>query len=286
MEEIKKDIKKPTYYQITTFINVLANQLIQFNRNYYLSACTLLDVGLNNCCFIRSLIIKKFIDLTRYFTKGAFTELLNEQKEVQTLLLKKFDENKIIEKANDILENCTHESISFEKMDLALVFFHGGDNSNYFSIITNKKPEDKTYIDLLRLKNYQSGNDIIELIKSKDKNLLKLDKIEHLVDYKNYTQRQFLEELKSILDLKNPIDIVQDNKTKNEDEKENRKALSEITKDYVFTVDNFIKMCLILIRIRANIPIIMMGETGCGKTSLIRKLSELQNNGECRKNKI
>jgi ABC-type nitrate/sulfonate/bicarbonate transport system ATPase subunit len=25
----------------------------------------------------------------------------------------------------------------------------------------------------------------------------------------------------------------------------------------------------------------MMGETGCGKTSLIRKLSELQNNGEC-----
>ena len=57
--------------------------------------------------------------------------------------------------------------------------------------------------------------------------------------------------------------------------------LSEISKDYVFTVDNFIKMCLILIRLRANIPVIMMGETGCGKTSLIRKLSELQNNGNC-----
>ena len=90
-----------------------------------------------------------------------------------------------------------------------------------------------------------------------------------------------MEELKSILDLKNPIDIVKDNKNSNKDEKEDKKALSEITKDYVFTVDNFIKMCLILIRIRANIPVIMMGETGCGKTSLIRKLSELQNNGEC-----
>ena len=54
-------------------------------------------------------------------------------------------------------------------MDLALVFFHGGDNSNFFSIITNKKPEDQTYIDLLRLKNYQSGNDIIGLIKIKNK---------------------------------------------------------------------------------------------------------------------
>ena len=58
-------------------------------------------------------------------------------------------------------------------------------------------------------------------------------------------------------------------------------SLSEITKNYVFTEDNFIKMCLILIRLRANIPVIMMGETGCGKTSLIRKLSELMNNGDC-----
>ena len=39
-------------------------------------------------------------------------------------------------------------------------------------------------------------------------------------------------------------------------------------------------MCLILIRLRANIPVIMMGETGCGKTCLIRKLSEIQNNGK------
>jgi ABC-type oligopeptide transport system ATPase subunit len=50
--------------------------------------------------------------------------------------------------------------------------------------------------------------------------------------------------------------------------------------EYVFTADNFIKMILILLRIRENIPVIMMGETGCGKTSLIRKLSELINNGD------
>ncbi len=47
---------------------------------------------------------------------------------------------------------------------------------------------------------------------------------------------------------------------------------------YVFTRDNFIKMILILHRIRANIPVIMMGETGCGKTSLIRIISELKMN--------
>ena len=39
-------------------------------------------------------------------------------------------------------------------------------------------------------------------------------------------------------------------------------------------------MLLILIKIRENIPVVMMGETGCGKTLLIRELYQLMNNGE------
>ena len=77
-------------------------------------------------------------------------------------------------------------------------------------------------------------------------------------------------------------------KEKDEEENEEKelKSIEEITKNYVFTPDNFIKMALILLRIRADIPVIMMGETGCGKTSLIRKLSELLNNGSSNKMKI
>jgi len=276
MEEIKKTIEKPTYYQITTFINVLANQLIQFNRNYILSACTILDTGKINNCSVRSLIVRKFIDLTKYFTKGAFTELLNEQKSIQEIIHKKYNDKKKIEKANNILENHKHDSISFEKMDLALIFFHGGNNSVLFSIITNKKPYEDTYRDLLNLKNFQSGKDIIKRIRT-DK-IINLEEAELLTDYRKYSQKEFLEELKSILDLDNPVEI--ENKD-NLEEKDRKISLMEMTKNYVITVDNFIKMCLILIRIRANVPIIMMGETGCGKTSLIRKLSELQNDGKC-----
>ena len=39
-------------------------------------------------------------------------------------------------------------------------------------------------------------------------------------------------------------------------------------------------MILLFYKIKANIPVIIMGETGCGKTSLIIKLSQLLNNGE------
>ena len=46
------------------------------------------------------------------------------------------------------------------------------------------------------------------------------------------------------------------------------------------TVDIFRKMILILYRIIANIPVILMGETGCGKTALIKNLNKLLNNGK------
>ena len=45
-------------------------------------------------------------------------------------------------------------------------------------------------------------------------------------------------------------------------------------------------MLLILIRIKGKVPVIMMGETGCGKTSLIKKLSQLLNGGDETKMKI
>ena len=89
-----------------------------------------------------------------------------------------------------------------------------------------------------------------------------------------------MEEIKNILSLKNPVFTSDKIKDANDVDKNNLKSIEEIVGEYVFTADNFIKMILILLRIRENIPVIMMGETGCGKTSLIRKLSELINNGE------
>lgn len=43
-----------------------------------------------------------------------------------------------------------------------------------------------------------------------------------------------------------------------------------INDDYVLTTDNFLKMNVIYLRVQSRIPVIIMGETGCGKTSLIR----------------
>ena len=45
---------------------------------------------------------------------------------------------------------------------------------------------------------------------------------------------------------------------------------------YVLTLDNMRKILAILMRFRCNIPVIIMGETGCGKTRLIQFMCSLQ----------
>jgi len=85
---------------------------------------------------------------------------------------------------------------------------------------------------------------------------------------------KFLKRLKQILQLENDLE---------KDEGDKKSLLSILDQDknnYVITEDNYKKMVLLVYRIKANVPVIIMGETGCGKTPLIIKLSQILNNGE------
>ncbi|CAF3429598.1 unnamed protein product, partial [Rotaria sp. Silwood2] len=44
--------------------------------------------------------------------------------------------------------------------------------------------------------------------------------------------------------------------------------------EYVLTPDNYVKMLLIYMRIQSGLPVLIMGETGCGKTALIKFLCQ------------
>ena len=52
--------------------------------------------------------------------------------------------------------------------------------------------------------------------------------------------------------------------------------ISDPDPGYVLTLDNMRKMLAILMRFRCNIPVVIMGETGCGKTRLIQFMCSLQ----------
>ena len=61
---------------------------------------------------------------------------------------------------------------------------------------------------------------------------------------------------------------------------QSEEEIQNILGEYKITEDNYKKMMLILFRIFANIPIILMGETGCGKTELIKQLIKMLNKDE------
>ena len=92
----------------------------------------------------------------------------------------------------------------------------------------------------------------------------------------NNNSKDYLKQIKEALNLPNEVEKEEEiNGIK-------YKSLLSIVEDnnYVITNDNFKKMILIIYRIKANIPVILMGETGCGKKALIIKLNQILNNGE------
>ena len=201
---------------------------------------------------------------------GIFQKLANSQMDTYKVINcpMDYDEDKIIDIAIRSLSFSYEVIISFDKIKPSFIFFHEGCGQN-FSILSTCSPDDKEYKDLLELRT------IPVIIQNKFNHIyqIKEEKLEipkELDNYRKFTSEMFYREIKKILNI---------NKYKNEYYK-GLKSIEEIVGEYVFTADNFIKMILILLHIRENIPVIMMGETGCGKTSLIRKLSELINNGE------
>lgn len=56
---------------------------------------------------------------------------------------------------------------------------------------------------------------------------------------------------------------------------DNGKGSASLISGYELNVDNYLKIMLILQKQRAGIPVIIMGETGCGKTFLLKYIAEV-----------
>jgi hypothetical protein len=120
-------------------------------------------------------------------------------------------------------------------------------NQHFFPEYLNEKHEDL-------LKRLEKIFNIEEIIKYKDKH----DKKGELVTKYSKTDESCLFSVDNN-DLRDLIDFLN----------EKSRFLMQNLKNYVLTPDNFLKMILISTKINSNLPVVVMGETGCGKTSLI-----------------
>lgn len=87
---------------------------------------------------------------------------------------------------------------------------------------------------------------------------LKLQRVPFNIDFDSLPRGEKIERLCNVLGIQWPLDP---------------------DETYELTTDNILKMLAIHMRFRCGIPVIIMGETGCGKTRLIKFLCELRRSG-------
>ncbi|KAJ7989846.1 hypothetical protein DPEC_G00308720 [Dallia pectoralis] len=87
---------------------------------------------------------------------------------------------------------------------------------------------------------------------------LKLQRVPFNIDFDKLPRGEKIERLCSVLGIQWPLDP---------------------DETYELTTDNILKMLAIHMRFRCGIPVIIMGETGCGKTRLVKFLCELRRSG-------
>ena len=242
------EAENQNYYQKMNFIKILSVQFKKFSENIYFNYELANESGRGNIMVTaRRLAIKNFIALTKVFTRSPYDSVLLRQIE-SLKYFGKYEENKVIENALNALAKDKQEIFSFELIRPSLVFFNKDGQS--LSIITNNNKNDQEYIQLKTLWNSQNYNGAEY----------------ELIDYKNLTHEDFLQEIKILFSLDNmSIDEI-------------KLLLCDDTgkdSNYVFVSDNYIKMIRILLNIESNIPVILMGETGVGKTKLLEILSKL-----------
>ena len=247
-------VDNQNYYQKMNFIKILSVQFKKFTECFYFKY----EVAVENeneklIAKLRVEVIKNFIELTKVFTQSPFDTVLLKQIESMNLF-GKYDENKAIEEGVMALADDKEKKriFSFEQIKPSLVFFN--EDGYSLSIITNNNKNDQEYKNLKALWNSQ-----------KRKN----EKLEELVDYKNMKHEDFLLQIKKLFAL-DSMEI------------DDLKKLCENLGNYIFVSDNFIKMVRILLNIEAKIPVILMGETGVGKTKLLEMLATLYGKGTLR----
>jgi ABC-type multidrug transport system fused ATPase/permease subunit len=213
--------------------------------------------------------VKKYIGITKYSYHqiNIFIKLfISQYNKFKTKL-------KFLSNGKDVTKECIEE---FAKC--TQYFTNGGFAKLLTGIDGENYNEKKDYIDKLSeiydndLKEMEFPDPLIFIIKEKMIYDELLIPTKESYEYKN--SKDYLKRIKEILNLPNEVE---------EDKGEQKSLLSiieEKNNNYVITNDNFKKMVLLVYRIKANVPVIIMGDTGCGKTTLITKLNQILNNGK------
>ena len=231
-----------SYIQISLFINILAESLKSFYYSPFIPlmlkemVTTQADMG-PLCKKLRSVMVTQLMETTTEFTTKSIKNVKEEQLRAESGMEGREEENINMDNLyNDIItwESTNHFFLLFTKDGIMIPIYR-----NQSSVPISIKQFMSVQHGLSS--GLQSGTSVAQTMETGGSKALK--------NYSNMKHLEFMEEIFRIINYE-PIN----------------------DPGYILTADNFLKMMLIYKRVGARIPVIIMGETGVGKTSLIRYL--------------
>ena len=241
-ELLAKHFSSDAYTNFTTlrtFLRVLADQLLKFSESAFFKIENLDAMVGEEAQDVRKNLFQALLQVSKDFAGRAIRACPSNNKqnlsknEFARALQESAKAFVTTRSAEDMVER-VKGMIKWEDSNHLLVIFHGLNSQAITAVYRSK------YLVPLKVEN---------LLKSQV-----VGENRELEDFNNFTQEQLQEKLKKIVGMKQ-------SETKN------------LSSQYALTPDNILKMILIILRVRVNIPVIIMGETGCGKTSLVRYLA-------------
>ena len=226
-----------SYNIVESFIKVFANQLLQFSASPFFKPHNL-KVVLGPSHDVRNCLFKALLEVSREFASRSVVTCKNVQSEAitreqATEVLKKIQLPS--QNAADKMVERVEGMIQWADNNHLVIAFH-----SLVALTISALYRDLSLVPLNVQKLLK-----IQAMKGKD-----------IDDFTKMNHKQLQQKLDR---------IVRTTPRGNDD--------SLQTLDYALTPDNILKMVLIIQRIKAGIPVIIMGETGCGKTSLVRYLA-------------
>ena len=275
LNDFLSKIYLPNFYQKNIFIRLLFNQFLYFHQNYNLDPKILIKNAkklkmkdYRGVLETRHKIIKNLTDHAIFFTKG-FSENIMKSQERTNEILQMEDYNLRKKLTEELKERENTTKLRYEQINPSLLLFQKEGYSCKIIPTCKKNSEEELFLITL----YK----LLKIPKDETSNQLNLSKI--FTNIKNSIVKEGEKPLEKNL-LKYPTDLSSPELMDEllnyiQGRRLSLDIINQILSEYALTPDNYIKMILILNRINSGIPVILMGETGCGKTSLIKILATI-----------
>lgn len=221
---------------VDAFVSVLGNQLKKFSASTYFKNTNLsLMIGEENTSAVRKIVLESLIEFSKEFASRSIASC----RDLQNKTFENFNTPLVdLKKAVMNLAIRTEGMIRWENSNHLIVVFHSQDTQTVSAV-------------------YRCLQNVPHNIEEMFESQIQKD----LPDYATMESEKLLEVIVKI--------------TRTKQKQLSKEHMTTLAQGYAYTPDNMLKMMMIALRLQSNIPVVVMGETGCGKTSLIRRLADI-----------